>query len=170
MIKKLEFYYTEDGEQINIEDEKIYWDTIKNQFRHKFNCCECGKPLECMCYVSLTSALSGVDDGLVCPDCGESDALNEMSIDDLLYDIGDERRSQINIFVDSLISEEMKIEFISETGGEKLEWSDKMEIIEEGDEEDALKDFIISLLTKEEKWDMWVNTCDGYPEGEACNL
>jgi len=44
MLKKLDFYYDkEDHEQIDISDEKIYWDTQKNQFRHKFECCESGK-------------------------------------------------------------------------------------------------------------------------------
>ena len=59
MLKKLEYYYNEDGEKIDITDEKIYWDTQKNQFRHKFKCGDCKKDLGCMCYDTLESALKG---------------------------------------------------------------------------------------------------------------
>lgn len=169
MLKKLEFYYDE-GEKVDIEDEKIYWDTIRNQFRHKFNCCDCGKPLDCMCYDSLTSALTGVNDGLVCDDCGIKYAIEEMSVDDLLYELDDERKKKVDTFLETLVTEDEIKEFKAETGCKTLSCSDMREIIEEGDKEDTLKDFVIGLLSKEEKWEMWSDICDGYPEGESCNI
>lgn len=169
MLKKLEFYYDK-GEKVDIEDEKIYWDTIRNQFRHKFNCCDCGKPLDCMCYDSLWSTRTEVDEGMICEECGIKRTIEELSVSDLLYELDDERTKNVNEFIDSLITEKEAKEFKEENGGENLEYGDKIEIIEEHDKECTLKDFVISLLTKDEKWDMWVNTCDGYPEGEVCNI
>lgn len=170
MLQKIVSYHDEDGELINIEDEKIYWDTNKNQFRHKFNCCDCGKPLDCMCYDSLSSAKSGVDDGLICEDCGIKYTLDGTSIDDLLWDLDEERMAKVNTFLDTLVTEKEIEEFQEETGCKTLSRSDKMDIIEGNDKEDTLHDYIVGLLTKDEKIDMWFESCDGFPEGEACNI
>jgi len=169
MLKKLTEYYNEDGEKIDITDEKIYWDAQNNQFRHKFKCFECNKPLGCMCYDTLLSALTDVEDGLICEDCGISNALNEASANDLIYKFDEERMKKVYSFVDSLMRETRIKAYTEETGIEKLEWSDKLEIISDGDEE-KLKDFIISLMTDAEKMDEWYNTCDVYSEGESCNI
>ena len=171
MLKRIEFYYNEDHGKVNIEDDKIYWDTHKNQFRHLFKCCDCGKELQCMCYDSLESALRGVDDGLTCEECGIVYILNDTSIEDLLYDLDDVRKEKAYKFLETLITRKEVEEFSEETGCNTLDKSDMMEIVENGDKEDILKNFIIiGLLTDEEKRDMWFDSCDEWPEGEACNL
>ena len=69
MLKKLEYYYNEDGEKIDITDEKIYWDTQKNQFRHKFKCGDCGKSLGCYCFGHLDGIIEAVEYGYRCNKC-----------------------------------------------------------------------------------------------------
>lgn len=169
MLKKIKFYY-DGGEKIYIEDEKIYWDTIRNQFRHKFNCCECGKPLDCMCYNTLFSARVGVEEGFICVECGEKWVLSEISIDDLLCNFDYGRKNKVNNFIDSLITEKEIKEFRKETKYNNLDMMDKLDIIRGEDKENILRGFVIGLLTKEERWDMLVDAWDEYPEGESCDI
>lgn len=163
-------YYTEDGEPVNIEDEKIYWDTQKNQFRHKFECCECKEPLGCRCYDTLLSALTGVEEGIICESCGMSEALGNLFISDIL-DIFDEHRiKQVNEYLATLITEEDIKKYMEDAEVTRLDGIDNMEIIEGTEKEDILREFVISLMTKEEKMDEFYEGCDGYAEGESCNI
>ena len=78
MLKKIECYWNEDGEKVDITDDKIYWDG--KEFRHKFNCCKCDTLIGCRCYDTLESALKGVEEEIVCDTCGIDSALNELFI------------------------------------------------------------------------------------------
>jgi len=77
MLKKLEFYYNEDNEKIDISDEKIYWDTIENVFRHKFDCKDCGKHLGCHCFGHLYSIIEAIECGYQCNKCFILDTWND---------------------------------------------------------------------------------------------
>ncbi len=153
MLKKIEYYYDkEDHEKIDIEDEKIYWDTQKNQFRHKSKCGDCGKDLGCRCYDTLKSALKGIDDGLVCDKCGIGFALSNLCTSEIIdYSIDKGRREMVFAL--------MK---------ENYDTVDLDDLDE--DAEKKIREYAISLMTDDEKRDEWYETLDGYAEGEACNL
>lgn len=170
MLKKLEIMYDEDGDPEDIEDKKIYWDTTKNQFRHKFECCECETPMECRCYDSLSEALSGIEDGMICEKCGMAQALSEVGVDDLIYRFDEVRTAQVDKYLDSLITEDEILEYKIETDAEDIERANKFEIIEGDEREGKLKDFVISLMTEDEKRDEFYETCDEWAEGESCNI
>jgi len=177
MLKKLEFYYDEDHEKIDISDEKIYWDTQKNQFRHKFNCDECDKPLGCMCYDMLSSAIAGVNDGMLCDDCWFDYVSQDYTINELIGELDTKRIKKVYEYVESVIITEDEIkEYIEETEAEEnqekceIDIDDKIEIIDSGDKSDDLRTFVVGLLTKSEKMDICYNCADGCVEGEACNL
>lgn len=151
MLKKIEFYWRE-GEQIDISDEKIYWDTLKNQFRHKFKCADCGEDLGCRCYDTLESALQGVDDGLVCEKCGIDFALSNLCTSEIIdYSLDDERRKNVTAFM-------MK----------NYNTIDLDEL--EEDAEERVREYALSLMTEDEKRDEWYESLDGYAEGESCNI
>lgn len=169
MLKKLESYYDEDHEQIDISDEKIYWDTQKNQFRHKFECEDCGKFISCFCFDELHSALSQIHEGMTCEECSIKYAVHDMTIDELLGEMDTERGSKAIEFMESLLKKEDVEKYIEETGDSRLELSEKLEIIDEAGDEQKLKDFVVSLLTEDEKQRLMIELCD-FAEGEACNL
>ena len=170
MLKKLTHYYNEDGEPVNIEDDKIYWDTQKNQFRHKFLCSDCKTSLECRCYDELLEALIGVEDGLVCRECGISEALNELSISDLMDELNSERLEKVNEFMIGLLTQEELKNIARGVIRENLDGNEIFEIIDESDRSDELRDYIISLLTDDEKNDIYYNSLDNWANGEACNI
>ena len=153
MLKKLEFYYdVDDHEKINISDEKIYWDTQKKQFRHKFKCRDCGKGLGCRCYDTLESALREVNDGLVCEKCGINFALSNLCTSEIIdYSIDEERRKNVIAFM---------IKRYNTADLDDLE----------DDAKEKVREYAISLMTEDEKRDEWYETLDGYAEGEGCNL
>ena len=171
MLQKIINVYTEEHEILNLEDEKIYWDTKKNQFRHKFNCCECQKPLECMCYNELWGAVGSVNDGFICDECGIKYALDETEVDDLIYMLAESRRLQVEDFIKSLVTEQEIKEYIEDTEIEEIERFELIEIIDENnDKATALKNFVISLMTEEEKRDNWIEACDYDGSGSPCEL
>jgi hypothetical protein len=172
MLKKLIRYYTEDGEPINIEYEKIYWDTKKNQFRHKFECCECKAPLGCRCYDTLLSALTGVEEGMICESCGITEALDNVSPFDLMDILDEPRLKRVNEFIQTLVTKEMILKYmeVEEFSFDELGSGDIQELIEWNDGYEKLRDFIISLMTEEEQMAEFYETCDGIAEGESCNI
>jgi hypothetical protein len=172
MLKKIEFYYDEDHEIIDIEDEKIYWDTNLKQFRHKFNCCECNIPMGCRCYDELHSALNGVEDGIICDSCGISQALNDASPFDLMDILDRERIQKVDTFIQTIVTKEKILKYTEgeDLNFDKLGFGDIQEIIGWDDEYDKLKDFIVNLMTEDEKRNEFYETCDGYLEGESCNI
>ena len=152
MLKKLEYYYNEDGEKIDITDEKIYWDTLKNQFRHKFKCGDCGKDLGCRCYDTLESALKGVEEDLVCEECGIDFALSNLCTSEIIdYSIDKERREKVFALMKELYGT-VDLDDLDDDADEKI------------------REYAISLMTEDEKRDEWYETLEGYAEGEACNL
>jgi hypothetical protein len=172
VLKKLTHYYNEDGDPVNITDEKIYWDTKNNQFRHKFECCECKNPMGCRCYETLLQALNGVEEGIICEECGISEALNNVSPFDLMDVLDDPRLKQVNEFIQTLVTKEMILEYMEgeELGFDELGSCDIQEIIGWDDSYEKLRDFIISIMTQEEKRDEFYEGCDGLVEGESCDI
>jgi hypothetical protein len=77
MLKKIEHYYDDEGEQIDISDLKIYWNTVENVFLHKFNCGDCGKPLGCSCFRYLNDAIEAIEYGYQCNKCFILDTWND---------------------------------------------------------------------------------------------
>jgi len=68
-------------EYLDISDEKIYYDSISGQYKHKF-VCGCGKEIGCFCFDSIDDAVSGTDIGMTCEDCSISDFLGECLFED----------------------------------------------------------------------------------------
>jgi hypothetical protein len=56
-----------DGE--DIARLKIYYDTDKQQYKHKANCGMCGEFCFCVCYKTLEDAYYGYDEGVWCDKC-----------------------------------------------------------------------------------------------------
>ena len=57
------------GLSFDIEEFKIYYDSVEGNFRRKLQC-ECGADLGCFCFGSLTGAIESVDCTLViCDRC-----------------------------------------------------------------------------------------------------
>lgn len=169
MLKKLDYYYDEYHDKIYISNDKIYWDTVKNQFRHKFECGDCGEPLGCYCFDELAVAIYQVGEGITCENCCISYIVDVMSIDELMSEMDSDRQEKIIAFAESLITKEDIEKFIEESGCSGLEFCDKLEIIEESDNENKLKDFVVNLLTDDEKRAIMIDTCD-FAEGESCNF
>lgn len=69
MLKKIEYHYDDYGEQIDIADLKIYWDTNENVFRHKFYCTDCRKELHCHCFRYLHNIIETIESGYQCNKC-----------------------------------------------------------------------------------------------------
>ena len=170
MLKKIDYYYDEDGERIDIEDEKIYWDTNMNQFRHKFTCCECGKPIGCRCYEELGNALTGIEEGIICDACGVALALEDVDVSDLMDCLDEDRNKQVQDFVESLLTEKEIDDFIVENGNKNIDWDEKLEIVGDAGKDSKLKEFVVGLMTDEEKFENYDESCCEYPKGDACEI
>ena len=71
----------EKGEDIDITDMKIYYDTETGQYKKKFICDDCSKDPICVCYDSLEEAFSGAMEGYWCNLCSiKNDMLDEPEI------------------------------------------------------------------------------------------
>lgn len=169
MLKKLDFYYDEDNEKTDISDENIYWDTVKNQFRHKFDCDDCGKFIGCFCFNELSTAISQISNGMTCDNCSIKYAVDDMTIDELIGEMDSERGLKVIEFAETLLKKEDVDKYIEETGCNRLELCDKLEIIDEAGDEQKLKDFVVGLLTDDEKQMIMIESCD-FAEGDACNI
>ncbi|MDK2939647.1 MAG: hypothetical protein PWQ51_1812 [Methanolobus sp.] len=74
----------DDGDYIDIADEKIYYDSTSGQYKHKFKC-SCGTDMGCFCFDSVSDVREGIDTGLTCDECcAISEFLGESLHDDLL--------------------------------------------------------------------------------------
>jgi hypothetical protein len=159
-----------DGKEINIEQMKIYWDTETKQYRHKFNCCNCKEPHGCRCYETLDEAIEGVDNGIICEECGISEALSNVEISDLIDILDEPRQKHVNEFLKTLVTAEEIKTYMDEAEITDLSDVDYIELIEEVGKEQELREYVESQLTREEKIDEWVNSSDCYAEGEQCDI
>jgi len=162
MLKKLEYYYNEDGEKIDITDEKIYWDTQKNQFRHKFECFECGKPVNCMCYDELEETLMCIEEGMICTNCGFDRAIDGDTVYDLYKLLDTERRATIAKLAISLLSTDEQVEILETIVVNKnngFDYDDLLDMIED-ERIDHIREEIINLLTDDEKLNHFYECCD----------
>lgn len=81
----------DDGDYIDIADEKIYYDSTSGQYKHKFKC-SCGKDMGCFCFDSVSDAREGIDTGVICDECAIGDFLGEsLREDDTLQEMIDKR-------------------------------------------------------------------------------
>lgn len=175
MLKKIEYYYDrENHEKIDIEDEKIYWDTNMNQFRHKFECCECGKPMGCRCYDELYEARVGVEEGIICGNCGFQGVIEEDTVLDLLDLLDAERKHKISQHIISLLTEKEKLSILENILVDKNTGFTIRDILEDiywEDERDGIiRTAIIDMLTYEERADHFNDNCDEWASGERCGI
>ena len=83
----------DDGDYIDIADEKIYYDSISGQYKHKFKC-SCGMEMGCFCFDSVSDAKEGIDTGVICDECAIDDFLHEwLREDDMLQEMIDDKFS-----------------------------------------------------------------------------
>ena len=172
MLQKVKKYYDEDGELIDIEDSKIYWDTCKNVFRHRFICSDCGKVVMCMCYESLGSAIRDVEEGCDCEACSIASVLRCLNTFDIvdIFDTG--RVNRVRNYINEITTENAITEYFN---GEMFNWAgmsnwDLQELIAWDENEDKVKDFVVALMTEEEKRNEYYEACECYTDGEICNL
>ena len=71
--------------QTKFDDEdiahlKIYYDTEKQQYKHKANCDMCGEFCFCVCYKTLEEAYMGTDEGVWCDKCSLKEEILEEQI------------------------------------------------------------------------------------------
>ena len=177
MLKKIKFYWNDDGEKVNISNLKIYWDTIKKQFRRKFCCAECEKFINCYCYDDLYSVLSDIKDGMLCDDCSIDLAFDELSIFDIVDMLDDERFIEVQIYEKTLVTKEEIKQYLEDCeiynvkNIEDIKDLDYYEIISEyTDKINMLRDYVLNLLSYDEKREYVIDTSYEYCYGEACNL
>lgn len=173
MLKKIEYYYDEDHEKMDISDEKIYWDTQKNQFRVKFYCNECGKFIECRCFDSLFIARNQIESGMICYECGFLRCTEDMFAIDVIQLLEDNRKQLVSKFAFNLLEisdmeELLKLPSVKKLGLVKIE--DMLEIFEEDDRENKVKEYADSLLTNEEKVTYFYDNYEEWADGESCNI
>ena len=172
MLQKIKEFYDEDGELTDIEDEKIYWDTNKNVFRHRFICCDCGKVVMCMCYESLDSAIRDVEVGYDCEACSVANVIRGLDAFDILDIFEAERVSKVKSYIQEITTESAISKYFE---GEEFSWSDLsnwdlQELIGWDENDDKLKEFVVALMTEEEKKNEYYEACEGYAEGEICSI
>jgi len=172
MLQKVKKYYDEDGELTDIEDSKIYWDTCKNVFRHRFICSDCGKVVMCMCYKSLDSAIRDVEVDYGCEACSVANAMRGLDAFDILDIFEAERVSKVRSYIQKITTERAISKYLE---GEDFSWSDLsnwdlQELIGWDENEDKVKDFVVALMTEEEKRNEYYEACECYADGEICNL
>ena len=105
---------------IDIAFMKIYFDTVKQKYKHRFHCNDCKEPLYCVCYDSLEEAVNDNDQGMWCDRCTLKDAMLED--DDMVLDVLEliaesddpERLDQIFDFISGLLTEKERTDALSE--------------------------------------------------------
>lgn len=60
---KIKQYIDEDKEYLNIENYKIYYDSISGEYKCNFKCPTCNKSLGCFCFESIENAIYSIDEG-----------------------------------------------------------------------------------------------------------
>lgn len=174
MIKKLDYFYNEFHEKIDISEKGIYWDTILNVFRHKFICSKCGQPLDCRCFSTIKSVIIEIRKGLICKDCGIKECLEETNPFDLIDWFDRDRENQARNYLLSIISKNAIFEYTEgeEINFDELTWFDLTEIVSYDNCEiyDNFKEFVISLMTEEEKEVEFYENCESYIEGYICEI
>ena len=173
MLKRLEYYWDE-GEQIDISDLKIYWDTNKNQFRHKFTCCECDALLNCRCFEKLEITLMTIKEGCVCDNCGFEHTIEEDTSQDLLELLDNDRKRIISKKVINLLTDDEKIRILDSILIDHNTGFCIHDILEDmycgDDRDDIIKSDIIELLTEDEKADHFYDAYDSLIDGDVCEI
>jgi len=173
MLKKIEYYYF-NGEQEDISKLKISWDTQRNQFRAKFYCNHCGNFVDCRCFEELSTAIDQVNSGLVCDNCLFDDCICDIGTDELFYKLDKQRREKAYDYLLDLLNDSEMRELIknatSDGCDDHLYASEIFDIVHEDERDQALRDFILNLMTAGEKRDIVYDNYDEWATGESCDI
>jgi hypothetical protein len=168
-LSKVTIYFR-NGIKHDITNLKIYWDSEMCQFRHMYYCDKCEEKIGCFCYDHLLDAISEIRAGSLCEKCETNVILRELYITDIIDMYLDEaRKYQVQQYANNLITD-LELESY-DLSREEADLSDFIEILEDQNNEDLLTDYVISLLTDDEKHEEYMEACmDGECSGTACEI